>query len=449
MPTPLNVLIGTDDKPTMKTTLWLVCFFGSLYCFGIGDQEERAIIVGKRQAHLLLLRRTKSSLLAGDFETAGKLLARVDATTGPASAIKRRYESLLLFLEGRHTESLDILAHRSFETPSQFRQICLQKIFSMAMSAHRDGFEAQLRRCSRLNRHTSKNQELWLSSLKRAFRDKTHLAQLLPQAISDTETLLVWMKSALFFGEEKTILANIEEFPPDIYDFPAFRELASLLFYRTGDFPLAERFAESINTPNADNIRGNIALMNRDYEGAFAHFQSALEKKPNSLNALRRLVPTAWITGRWLQGRGYLDLLPPDEGGGSARLLLESAFSIKLGRMEEAGRAIKKAKSLIGKDLPIPQEILLTHGYLSLMGARTEEFEESSSLACRRFDALNCWLTSQQLLREDLPTTLKREEPVHAKPFDIEKLKHKAQITGLQEEVFIDQEAIEALDGLP
>jgi hypothetical protein len=53
----------------------------------------------------------------------------------------------------------------------------------------------------------------------------------------------------------------------------------SFIYSRLHDNKKALSFIDDIDSPNAENIKGNIRLRNKEYELAFGHFKLALNKK--------------------------------------------------------------------------------------------------------------------------------------------------------------------------
>ena len=70
--------------------------------------------------------------------------------------------------------------------------------------------------------------------------------------------LAIWMKLALYLGEENIVLDNIDRLPQEQYESSIIRELLALLYYRVGNDEMAGRFAESIESANGDNIKGRL-----------------------------------------------------------------------------------------------------------------------------------------------------------------------------------------------
>ena len=432
-----------------------VCFFFLFPLFG----KESALDslnpnkpLYRRYLDSIHLRKAKSFIVSGDLDMARHFLRRINDASSNLFPLKRRYESLIFFLEKKYSSSLSILRDKIFTPFFRFREVCHQKLLAMIMAREMETFWAEFDRCSQANRGMEKGGPLWMRSFRSIMG--VNLDEGEPLNFSDNETTMIQFKSLLYFDREKIIADKITEIPPESYEYLRFRELLAFVYYRTDNLPLALTLLEGLDSANADNIRGNMALEKKDYEKAFGHFKKALEKKPHSLNALDRIIPTAWILGRWQEGINLLKLLPEEYGHRERRLAIESAFLIKLGKFQQAEENMVSVKNAFKRNAGIsdnphlPKEIPIMLSYLALVMGDKRDLLENSHVACKNFNAFNCWLIYQQLLWEDLTRTLERSGSLHG-AFDIEDLKKKEPVTPLQEEILVHQEDIEKLDSLP
>jgi hypothetical protein len=95
----------------------------------------------------------------------------------------------------------------------------------------------------------------------------------------------------------------------------------------------------------------------------------------------------------------------------------------------------------------VPKEILRMVTYVSLMLSQTKELKNNSSLACKKFDGLNCWMFLQMFLWEDLGEILKNNQDTTTdSSLTLDYLKSEQEIEPLQENQLIDQKLVEELD---
>ena len=408
-----------------------ICLVGFFLAFDTAGHASR------RERYLAHLKMAKSFLVSGDLDRAGLFLAKVHNRDSKIYPVKRRYEAIVSFLKGDYEKSLGLLQEDMFQWPSRAQKVCLQKLITMALTDKKESLQRELYTCRRINGEESENNILWLDALKEGFGPKRHFT-------GDHNMVSAQIKLALYAGQEQAIIDRVALMPAENYEYSPIRELLGIAYYRRGHDTLAKNFLEGIDTPNADNVRGNMALEKKDYREAFRHFKKALEKKPLSLNALARALPLGLLLKEWQQGANLSRRLP--EGGENRRelLSLRALFSLKQGDIEGAKDVISSLRHTFegrpssGAQAKLPRDISMMISYTSLMEGDKRELEATSHEVCRDFDGLNCWIFYQQLLWEDISQTLNRQDSPH-RNFDIEALKEKVAIVPLAEEVFINQ----------
>ena len=427
-----------------------------LFCGLEAKSEEAQENLSKQQKAHLSLRKAKSFLVIGDLETAEFFLERADRTQGMDSLIKQRFRALSFFMDKKYAQSLAILKDRSFQRPGYFKEICLQKLVTMMMVGEMENFQADFERCSNLNRETSKTDQLWMDSLKKLI-DKRVVIDRQGDDMPFLENILaIWMKLALYLGEEKIVLDNIDRLSQEQYESSTIRELLAFLYYRVGNDEMAGRFADSIESANGDNIKGRLALKKKDYKNAFNYFKLALKKRPNSQNAFEGALPLAWILGKWQEGAELLERYYPENLKQDIRKqALAIGFDIKLGLFDQAETNMRILKSLLDKrplkrlNLKIPKIIPVMHEFIALMRGEEREFSRSSTTACRESHGISCWFVHQQMLFRDFSRIIQKKEKASQEfSLNLDSLKKKEKAVPLQEEIFIDQKEIEKLEGL-
>ena len=448
----MRVLMVIND--TRRFFLALTVSFG-LFC-GLKAQSEGQENLSKQQKSHLSLRKAKSFLVIGDLETAEFFLEKAGRVQGMDALVKQRFRALSFFMDKKYAQSLDILKDNSFKRPGYFKEICLQKLVTMVMAGDMENFQADFERCSNLNRQTSKTGQLWMDSLKKLIDKRVVISRAGHDMPFFEDMLAIWMKLALYLGEETIVLDNIDRLPEEQYESSIIRELLAFLYYRVGNDEMAGRFAESIESANGDNIKGRLALKKEDYKSAFNHFKLALEKRPNSKNAFEGALPLAWILGKWQEGADLLDRYYPENlKQDIKKQALAIGFDIKLGRFDQAETNMRILKTLLDKrplkrlNLKVPKIIPVMHEFIALMRGEEREFSKSSMAACRESHGISCWFVHQQILWNDFSRIIqKKENTSQAFSLNLDSLKKKEKTVPLKEEIFIEQKEIEKLDGL-
>lgn len=415
-------------------------------------QEQERLEQASRIENLNL---AKASLINGNIRRAKFFLDRIQEVEGQEGdhliLVKKHYQALVAFIENQPRKSLSLLSHPKLERPSLYPQTCLLKIINMANYPMSPEFRRELTRCQRETQNFSKNEQFWLDNLLiLKDNDTTEIRGTILSAIefvlSTPDILRIWLKSGLFFNQEKLILDHLETLTDAVYRSPEAREIIALLYYRQNNKEMARNFVEDIDSPNADNIRGNLSLDEKKYELAFGHYKLALQKKQNSLNALERSLPLAWILGQWDDGVNLLDSLIKPELDPRNKQALRVAFIYQSGDYQEAKEELNYLERLFKFKGPL--EVDQLKNVIALQTQDREESVESSNRACRRHDGLNCWISLQEMTWGHFGKKIStNEEVVTSTDFDLDELRKPSSYEPIQETPIIDQKDIEEIDG--
>jgi hypothetical protein len=160
---------------------------------------------------------------------------------------------------------------------------------------------------------------------------------------------------------------------------------------------------------------------------------------------LERLIPLSWILENWQDGLNFLNKEISTETDQNKKLALETAFLIQLNQLKKANENLKQLNSRYRGN--VPKEVIRMDTYVSLMLSQTQELKNNSSLACKKFDGLNCWVFLQMFLWEDLGNTINSDESTTTDPsLTLDFLKSEQPVMPLQENQLIDQILVEELD---
>jgi len=418
-----------------------------------GEEEIKRFLleqeVKAKGQNIFHFRQAKMAIINGDLELAYFFLSKINAKRTQLNLLKKRYLSIIKFIEGNYQESLNLISSNDFNIKNYYKEICLLRVINLMALDRMKEFSSEMGSCQNATFDYSNDDHFWLRQVTN-IKDKNeallrgNLISQLRETVTNYDFIKIWMKLALFINKEQHIIERVPKLSPSAYKDKEIRELIGFAYYRLGNTKKAEEFIEDIETPNADNIRGNINLANNKLELAFGHFKLALQKKQNSRNALERGIPLAYLLGQWDDGLSMLkkSVENTDE---IKKMGLEAALVIRKNDIKRARELINILEYQFNNKLPY--EITLMETFVSLKEGNQERLIESAATGCDKDEALHCWLNLKALEWENIGKTLTRDEVTLTQEFDLNALKNPQDIEPLKDQVFIDQKDIEELDG--
>ncbi|MGZ3867856.1 MAG: hypothetical protein ACXVLQ_02070 [Bacteriovorax sp.] len=405
------------------------------------------------------LLRAKFKIIGGDLKMAKFYLGRIDDKKSKLFTIKKRYQAIIAFIEGRFNDSLNDLSDKRFTETSLFSQVCLLRLINFMAVNDIDSIKREKESCMFYTGKTSKNDQFWLDTMiKLKTKDsegvKKNLLTDVENTLSDDEMSKLWLKTGLYLNKEKDLLNLLSLLPESSYQSKRLREIVAFMYLRSGtpsDKQKALAFVDDIDSANAENIKGNINLQNKEYELAFGHFKLALQKKQDSTNSLERAIPLSWILNQWKDGIEMIDSNTNKNLDPRNVRAIRAAFLIREKRFEEAQKELALLKIDFQNEPPF--EVNIMDSYVSLIMSEKEKkfdqrkIEDSAEKACRSFDGINCWISLQFVQWENLGKTIKRDEDIFQdNEMTLDSLKEKKATTPLKETITVDQRDIEELD---
>ncbi len=455
--------------------LFLSVFVGSLYAQSNEDElkeifldsedtsieasYQNSLIKENNQRHVDLfnLQKAKFKLIGGDLKLAEFFLNRISDKETTLMSIKNRYLAIIYFINGRFDNSIEKLNADKSQNKNYIIQNCLLRIINFIAINDIDSIKRERGFCQILTAKYSRNEQFWLDAMIRLkLANTSGLKKLMTtdiqQTLNDDEMSRLWLKTGLYINKEKDILDLISGLSESSYQSKKLREIIGFMYMRSGEAQKALAFVDDIDSANAENIKGNINLVNKEYELAFGHFRLALQKKQDSTNSLERAIPLAWILNQWNDGLMMLASISSNEGDSRKSAALKIAFLIREKRFLDAQKELTLLKIAFQNEPPY--EVNIMDAYVSLMiGENTKIYdkrrvEESTEKSCKAYDGVSCWISLQYLQWENLGKTIKRNDKIISdKTVTIELLKEKQVIEPLAENKSIDQSDIEELDG--
>ena len=399
----------------------------------------------QRKRHLELLKSIKYFIINGNLSQAQKALQQIDVSHQRLQEVVERYQALLFFIQGNWQQVLALLGQRRFQRGASFRKVCALKTMAQ-MAQGGEQWREWFVDCFGVKGNFARNGLLW-PLLIRPYDGPEHPFELsqYPRGLEPTN---FWLKLALYLGRAEEIVRQLEHIPLDAYRHQRTREVIGMALYREQKRGQALDFIEDIDLSNAHNIRGNIALSDGKYRAAKGHFRLALQKKENSVNAIKRLLPLSWFNQDFVRGLEVIDLAEGLWGSGVGADILRGVFLTELQKSEQAVELLLLLPSRERKLQARVLSELLAFNYLVL--EKTPLATLAAHQSCQHFNGVSCYILGHLTDWDNFAGMLKREAGLAASSIDLEQLSGpiiKDHPFG-RERVFIDQQIIEQLDAL-
>ncbi|MBF0299743.1 MAG: hypothetical protein HQK51_13545 [Oligoflexia bacterium] len=396
---------------------------------------------------LKILIEIKTKIINGNLSDAQQDLLKFKTRARMLNVVRYKYLAIIHFIKGEYESALNILRSSIFLSSVQYKKNCLIIVQSLMFLHRIEEAQKEFSICYRNTHQYSINDFLWVKSLISfiSIEKKDSLIKDFDLNASTDEELKIWLKLGLYLNREEIIVSALEGVHDDFYKDKKIRELLGFMYYRLKDKKMAQNFLDGINSANRENILGNIVLEDKKFEIAYGYFQLALKKKINSLNAVERAVPLAWILKKWEEGQLLTKKLPKKIEKRVERLSLLTAFDVRRGNFKEAKENLIKLEGILNGSLP--REINILFAYTSLMLDDYDRFRKYSEMACRQYDALACTNILSYLLWPDLNKMIKGGKTSYEdSEITMENIKKTPELDKLDEDVFINQQDIEELD---
>lgn len=395
------------------------------------------------------LKKVKYFLINGEFRLASVHLSKLSYTHTKLRPVINRYLAILAFIQGDYAKTHDFLSLPELQTIPHFAKICVLKVLSEIVLDKKLTLEENWERCQVENSGNFRERNLiWLEVLvqmklyPRRGMTKVPFARTRISALENEEAK-VMMKLALYLNQEELLARELLDLTVDQLQDPEIRELAGQVFFRTGALAKSYRFIEDLKSPNSENIKGNLYLLRKKYELAYAQFKLALEQKLNSQNAMERLLPLAWLLGDWEGGSKYSEQVLTSPNTHINKMTIVAAFSMQKGDYEKASSVLESISQLSRRGTEI--EVTQLAAFTALMQNKTERARKQAQMSCEQYDMINCWMLFQLSQWDAFPLTIRREDQIPEKK-EWEKLVQNDIRKPLKETVFVNQLDIEELD---
>ena len=396
------------------------------------------------------LKKIKYLILNGQTRLAKNLLTNISFTDSKLRSTINRYLAILSFIDEDYQQTYDYLSIKELQNFPEFGKICVLKTLTEVVLNKLNSLGDTWSKCKINNaRYLDEDHLIWPEMIvefklnPKGGMTQIPFKQYRLNLLSNEDTKII-LKIALYLNQEDLVINQLPELTiPQLRD-QEIRELAGQIFFKKGYLQKSYNFIEDLNSPNSENIKGNLHLLRGQFEDAYRQFKLALKQRPNSQNALERLLPLAWVLGDWEYATNYAHELQSTSESLVNKLTLLSAFSIQKSEYQKSDQYVKKiiATSQKGERLEISQIASFT---ALMQNEDKERIKRHSRLSCEQNDLINCWMLFQLSQWEDFSSTIKKDEEVVIKKEW--ELLIKDQINApLQEKIFINQKDIEELD---
>jgi hypothetical protein len=396
------------------------------------------------------LAQTKKHIINGKYEAAKNMLINANYTKNFTRAIQYRYLALINFIEGNYNKSLEFINKKDLQTLQAQEKICILKTLNLLIIENLQEAKYEWAKCKNLTSGKSITNHSWMSSIVaiKLNENKNAVNQPFEGLSIENEYepfLSFFLKLSIYLNKQDEIIPRLKYLGIDAYENIKIRELIGMMYFRSGELVKAYNMLEDLNTPNANNFKGNIYLAQDKYELAYAQFKLALKNKDNSQNSLERIVPIAWILKQWKDGANYVRRLSTNKQSSFFQMALEAAFITQQKNYHYASLILEDIvkKSRNSQSVEVNQ----LYAFNSVMLNQTEKANMYANRACAQKDGFSCWFRNYLVIWKDISKIIKQERAIIENDEDLI-----TELTGnftkdpIEETEYISQKDIEELE---
>lgn len=404
----------------------------------------------KEYKSIELLQSAKFLMINGELDKAKILLKEATLSTDFSKKIQLRYLAMIHFIEGNYQLAESIYSRSDMQEYIGKSRYCSLHVVTLLILNKKNEAKAKYKTCRELILSKSKSDLLWLDTLvnlkvsPQEVDTKKIFQNIFVENLSG-EDLRIYLKLALYLNRQNLIIPRFQYFSSDTLADPLYRELIGMNYYRNLDLVKAYKVLESSNDPNAEVFKGNILLLQKRFEAAYAQYKLALIKKDNSTNALERLIPLAWQLEQWSEGTQFLKKFKFSKDEQLYKLTLESVFFTMQDKLDLVANSLKEINSFTKSGDPI--EVTQLKAFNAFRQNNFTETEFNAYRSCLRKDALHCWFLYSLVNWDDATSVFQQKREVHERNLaSYSEYFESVEKNPLTEEVFVNQKDIEELD---
>lgn len=382
-----------------------------------GEEQIDLIAVAERNVEHELLRQAKFYILNGEVALARVEMAKLGRShTKKLEDVILRYTAIADFLEGKWRQALTTLSHEQLSRSPSYGKVCVMKVLSLVALKEAKLITPEWNRCKVENSdELIRGDSSWMDvmvKLTSGAPEGTAAEYFTRRPIYNlsNEELKRMLKLALFLNQEHMVLGQIDGLDFSVVQDEELRAIIAHIHFRTGQFARSWKFMEDLANPNVENMKGNLWLLRKNDQIAFAQFKLALKQKSNSHNAAERALPLAWSLGQWQEGMKLAERMYIYEGNVNQQRTLASAFAVQLENWDHATEKLDKVTRSMGDNTAQEVEQLLT--YVALRKKDIKLFRKHGLRSCQGGDITACWMLTADMNWDGLAYLVARSDEV-------------------------------------
>jgi hypothetical protein len=440
---PQRFSVGNDEVRTLRGEI-------EARDFGIEKVIIQRILDDAKSQRVNLLKQAKFFLLNGETALARQAiyqLMRRDRDDLSVTAL--RYLALAEFQDGQWRSTLKLLDKPELDRFPHFAHICSLKMIVRVALQETIKLGQEWTRCKQENaRDLRERDTIWMDALvAMAQKDQKNVGQQIARTRSiknlSVSELRPFLKLVLYLNLEDRIIDDLETLDYDAIGDEETRVIIAQIYFRRGKFANAWKLMEDIHNPNVENMKGNLWLLRGNQELAYAQFKLALQQKANSHNAVERALPLAWTLQQWTDGLKFSERMYVHEKNRMQKLTTTAAFAVRLSKWDEALSKLQVVHREKGEDTALETSQLST--YVALKRNDQRRLAKHSREACQNGDITACWLITANIIWEDFPGLLNRDDSLVPET-PLWKTLASGEAEKFKDTVFVDQRDIDELD---
>ena len=415
----------------------------------LGPDQLNQIMYSEIQEQNADLKKVKYHILNGETGLAKVHLHKLAYTQTKLRPVIFRYLGMLAFIDGKFEKSFEYLSTKELQSSPHYAKICTLKVLNQVVLNKKNSLQNEWAKCQLENlTHFNPGNFIWLETLiqlkmnPREGLTKVPFKGIKLSSLNNIQ-LKIFLKLSIYLNQERLIEPQLIELDLMQLEDPEIRELMGQIFFRMGSLAKSYRYIEDLSSPNAENIKGNIYVLRKKYELAYAQFKLALDKKQNSQNAMERILPLAWILGDWEGGSKIAERVLASPQTQINKMTLIAAFLTQKGDFVRSKEVLETiiARSRKGAEIDVTQLLSFT----ALVKNDQNIAKKQAGLSCAQFDMINCWLGLQLYQWDSFPLTIRRLDKIAVKK-EWEKLSTEELNEPIKETIYVNQVDIEELD---
>lgn len=392
----------------------------------------------------------KYEMINGNLERAKVMLLQSKYAEGFSRTIQYRYLGMIHFIEGNYKLSQKYLTHKSLYNISTNDTICMLRTLNFIILNRVPEAKIEWGRCLDATVDKSPTQHVWMNTiLKLKVNDEPNITEVpLKKVNIDNEEgdyLRLFLKMALYLNQQDKVFSRLSFLSEDAFKDPEIRELIGMLYYREGKLAKAYEFVEDLESPNSENIKGNLYLAQKKYELAYGQFKLALKRKVNSQNSLERIIPVAWMLKQWKDGLEFVEKLKVDPKDKYNKLALKAAMLTQAGEFSKAKTSLRKI--IFGSNNAQSAEVNQLYSYNAMMLKDNNEAEVYADKSCDFKDGINCWTQFHFAIWDNFTLTSHRDDEILEGSVDlIGEMTASYESKPIIEDIYVNQKDVEEMD---